>query len=286
MSFPITGYIPCYNNAATVAGALASLQRQTVPLEELLAVDDGSTDGSRELCQRQGVKIIRHATNLGRGAARARAMEEAKHEFVLCCDATNELAPDFSARALRWFDDPAVAAVVGRITQRPAGNVIERWRGRHLFKLDQPVAIRRRVTLATFGAMVRRSAVLAVGNYDRTLRHSEDGDLGERLLAAGYEVVSDPSLEITSVASNTLGEVLERYWRWYAGKDEAASWSDYFRQIAFSLKGMALQDLRAGDPFSVPISLLSPHYRFWRSRRKSSSAFGRSRNAEMKRIKR
>jgi hypothetical protein len=104
-----------------------------------------------------------------------------------------------------------------------------------------------------------------VGNFNPNIRHSEDAELGGRLLAAGYEVVFDPSLHIASLAKNTLGEVLERYWRWYAGKDERVSWRGYFKQIAYSFKVMARQDWQARDPLSIPISLLSPHYQFWKS---------------------
>jgi hypothetical protein len=112
---------------------------------------------------------------------------------------------------------------------------------------------------------MRASAALQVGGYNRDLRQTEDADLGERLLAAGFDVVYDPRLVITSIAANTLGQVLERHWRWYAGAHPAANWRGYRKGISYSIKCMARDDLRAGDPLSVPVSLLCPHYHFWRS---------------------
>ena len=262
---PVTAYVPCYNAAATIRRAVESVLAQTVKPAEVLVVDDGSSDGSIDALRGLDVRILAQPRNLGRGEARARAMSEAKHEHVLCCDATNVLEPAFVEKALLWAENPQVAAVFGRITQSPAGNLAERWRGRHLFKVELAHEPRLHASLSTWGTLVRASAVRQAGGYDRRLRHTEDGELGGRLLAAGFEVVFDPKLTVTSIAPNTLGQVLERHWRWYAGTNPTANWHAYRKSIAHSIKCMAMDDLRAGDPLSVPVSLLSPHYHFWRS---------------------
>jgi len=262
---PISAYVPCFNNASTLASAVNSLRQQSVPINELFVIDDCSADNSCEIAQDLGVRIVRQERNSGRGAVRSRAMLEAVHDFVLSCDATNALPPDFVERALPWFESATVAAVFGRMWQEDNSTVVQRWRGRHLFKThDQPVA-NRRASLATWGVLMRKSCVMNVGNFDANLRHSEDADLGERLLADGYEVVFDPLLHTIPLTSNTLPELLERYWRWYAGKDEKIGWKGYFKQVVYSLKVMARQDLQAGDLLSIPISVLSPHYQFWKS---------------------
>jgi glycosyltransferase involved in cell wall biosynthesis len=260
-----SAYIPCYNARPTLRRAVLSVLAQTITPAEVLVVDDGSTDGSIDTIRDLDVRVVSMPRNLGRGEARARAMSEAMHDLVLCCDATNTLEPALVEKALGWFDAQQVAAVFGRITQAPAANVAERWRGRHLFKVDlvqQPV---RRTSLCTWGTLVRATAVRSVGGYNPQLRHTEDGDLGERLLAANLDVVYDPRLEVQSIAANTLGQVLERHWRWYAGTHPAVSWREYRKSVAYSIKCMAMDDLRAGDLLSVPVSLLSPHYHFVRS---------------------
>src|SRR5439155_14906930 len=118
-----------------------------------------------------------------------------------------------------------VAGVFGRMNQRAPRDVVERWRGRHLFKSTKPCHpdARHYASLSTGAALMLKSAVLQVGNFDKMLRHSEDGHLGGRLLDSGWDVICDPKLVVTSIATNTLQQVLERYWRWYAGKDEPAS---------------------------------------------------------------
>jgi len=124
---------------------------------------------------------------------------------------------------------------------------------------------RHQASLCTGGAVMRALAAQQVGGYNGGLRHTEDADLGDRLLAGGLDVVYDPHLTIASVASNTLAQVLERHWRWYAGATPSASWREYRKSIAYSIKCMAKDDLRAGDPTAVLISLVAPHYQAWKS---------------------
>ena len=150
----ISGYVPFYNNAKTVLAAVDSLRRQHPPLDEVFAIDDGSTDHSVELLEAAGVRVLQQTHNLGRGAARKLAMEMARNQFVLCCDATNILPADFAARALPWFKDPKVAAVVGLITDPKPRGVISRWRARNLFKAGIPRSASKGASFITFGTMV------------------------------------------------------------------------------------------------------------------------------------
>jgi len=271
MNAAYSAYVPCCNNAATVRRAVESVLEQSIRPAEVLVVDDGSSDASLAALAGLPVRIVRHDGNLGRGAVRARAMRELSQAFVLCCDATNVLPPDFFLRALRPFAAERVAAVCGRIAQPPGGGAVARWRGRHLFKLGVRLPPRRDAVLATYGTLVRASAVAAAGGYDARLRHTEDADLGGRLRAAGFDVVFDPELSVLSIAPARLGPTLERYWRWYAGSDETVTWRGYVRNLGYAARTMAVADLRAGDPASALISLLAPHYQFWKSRLRRAS---------------
>jgi len=258
----ISAYIPCYNNRDTIEQAIESVHAQSRPVDELFVVDDGSRDGSGDVAASLGVRVIAQPANKGRGATRACAMEEARYEWVLCCDATQALGADFVKNAVSWLDDPGVAAVFGPITQKRAVGAVERWRGRHLFK-ECPAATVHGAGLITAGALVRASAVKAVGNFNPDLRYGEDFELGARLLAAGHDVICDPRLQVMSIARNTLWQVLERYWRWNTAPHGRMGFVDYLRQIVYSIKVMARADLRAGDPLAACISLVSPHYQFW-----------------------
>ncbi len=256
----ISAYIPCYNNAANLAGAIASIRAQTIPVDELFVVDDGSTDNSAEIATQLEVEVLRESVNHGRGYTRHRAMKRAKGEFVLCLDATNVLPQDFLAKALLWFDDHKVAAVYGRIVEQRRKTVAERWRAHHLFKNDTRILSRRRAGLITYGTVVRRKTIEEVGGFSPTLRHSEDHELGERLLSAGHDVVYDSNLYVASQSNNSVLEVLERYWRWYAGHHETFSLTAYSRHAWYCLHNMARRDLRKRDYASAIVSITLPIY--------------------------
>jgi glycosyltransferase involved in cell wall biosynthesis len=261
----VAAYVPCFNNEATIASCVRALLDQSVPLAEVVVVDDGSTDASAARARAAGARVVPLGRNCGRGPANARGIVEASTDFVVCCGATNVLERDFAERALPWFDDPRVAAVYARVDDPAPAGVVARWRARHLFHVGSGDGVAHGAPLATTGSMLRRAAVLAVGNFNTTMRQVEDAELGERLLAAGYDVVSDPRLRVIAVGRNTVAEVLERYWRWGVGVDERLTWRWYRKQVAYSIKVMVKQDLVARDPAAIPLSLVSPHYQFWRT---------------------
>lgn len=257
----VSAYIPCYNGYSTIPQAVKSVLEQTRPPNEAFVLDDGSTDGP---VSTGDVRVVRLEFNQGRGAARVRAMQEARFELVLGCDASLVLDPDFLSHALPWFDDDKVAAVFGWIKEAGSPTIANRWRGRHLFRSDLSFAVSRDATLASGCFVVRKSAVERVGGFDSALRYGEDADLGRRLRDAGYHVVFDPGLFACSVADNTVREVLERYTRW--NSPNGMGIRDYLRQINYALKVMAAADLKAGDAPAACVSLLCPHYQFWSRR--------------------
>ena len=254
----VSAYIPCYNAQATIREAVSSVLGQDHPPQEIFIVDDGSTERIPEL---QGVRIVRLAANQGRGAARARAMQEARYELVLGCDASLLLDRAFLSLALPWFEDERVAAVFGWIKEAGLSTASSRWQGRHLFRSDIVQHLTFEKTLASGCFVVRRSSVESVGGFEHMLRSGEDAHLGKRLRAAGFKVIFDPRLFARTELDKGILGVLERYSRWNS-PDGFGVW-DYLRQINYSLKVMVAADLKAGDIPSAFISLLCPHYQFW-----------------------
>jgi GT2 family glycosyltransferase len=261
----ISAYIPCYNGAATLAQAIKGLQSQSRPADELFVVDNGSTDASARIAGEAGVRVVR-MEHMGRGGCRARAMQEARYPLVACCDVSIMLPADFLVVAERWFRDEQVGAVCGPITQKIARGAADRWRARHLFRIGKQTTVREDAPLATGGAMVRAAAAREAGGYDGARHHGEDADLGRRLRDRGTKVIFDPALTYWQTGSNTVAQILERYWRWNRAQGRMSP-ADYLRQIKYSVKVMAREDMETTDIGAALISLISPHYQFWRDRR-------------------
>jgi glycosyltransferase involved in cell wall biosynthesis len=89
--------MPVYNERATVVNAVTRVLDVNYPCEmELVLVDDGSTDGTRELyAQLSDPRLSIHllGRNQGKGAAIRRAADEATGDYVVICDADLEYSP-------------------------------------------------------------------------------------------------------------------------------------------------------------------------------------------------
>jgi glycosyltransferase involved in cell wall biosynthesis len=90
----LTIAMPAYNERATIAGAVESVLAAALSDYELVVVDDGSTDGTRELLEARAwpeqVRVLRHDRNRGKGAALRTALTEARGRFTTVLDADLE----------------------------------------------------------------------------------------------------------------------------------------------------------------------------------------------------
>ena len=108
----VTAIIPCFNAAATLPRAIGSVRAQTHPNIEIIAVDDGSRDGTLAVLREQaGVRVITQP-NAGAAAARNAAIAVAQGEFLAFLDADDEWHPDKLAQQVELLAaDPAIVLV-------------------------------------------------------------------------------------------------------------------------------------------------------------------------------
>ena len=111
--------IPAYNERATIRQLVAAVL--AVNLEgldrELVIVDDGSTDGTREILNeldgRDGVRVFLQPKNFGKGAAVARGFKEATGDILVIQDADLEYDPEQFPVLLRPILDHRADVVFG-----------------------------------------------------------------------------------------------------------------------------------------------------------------------------
>ena len=114
--------VPVYNEAAHVDELLQAIQAAPVK-KEIIIVDDGSTDGTRErlraLPPADDVTIIFHERNCGKGAAVRTALSYSRGEYVLIQDSDLEYDPQDYPTLLRPLEEGHANVVYGVRPDRP-----------------------------------------------------------------------------------------------------------------------------------------------------------------------
>ncbi|WP_262316912.1 glycosyltransferase family 2 protein [Lacticaseibacillus parakribbianus] len=150
--------VSCYNSETTIAACVGSVLNQPFTGKlELIVVDDGSTDGSREvLAQKRDPRLrVLVQPNAGAGASRNRGLDAARGRYLLFVDADDRLAP----AALQVLWDTAKAErldlVDGRFRQF-AGQHSVVWRNHHRTLSDAAGVLRPGISGFVTGRLYRR----------------------------------------------------------------------------------------------------------------------------------
>lgn len=104
--------IPAHNEENFIAPCLESVLAQNVQPDEIIVVDNNSTDFTAAIVQRYPV-ILLHETRKGQSFARNTGFDAAKGDIIARCDADTVLPADWTERVLSSFENPEVDALSG-----------------------------------------------------------------------------------------------------------------------------------------------------------------------------
>ncbi|MEM9585942.1 MAG: glycosyltransferase [Planctomycetota bacterium] len=184
----MTLVIPGRNCESTLRTCLESVARllKTKELDEIIFVDDGSTDTTPEIASRYPVKVLT-GEGRGPGAARNLGWQAAKSELIWCIDSDCVAKPDALQKLMPHMHDSSVAGVGGSYANLYPHSLLAS------VIHEEIVARHRRMKpdvnfLATFNVVYRRDVLDQLGGFDEFLKLAQDAELAYRISAAGHRL--------------------------------------------------------------------------------------------------
>lgn len=219
--------IPNWNGRDLLERYLPPLVRamQGHPDNEIIVVDNGSTDGSAEFVRSQfpEVRLLALPENLGFGAGSNAGFRAAKNDIVVLLNSDMRVAEDFLAPLLEGFAHPDVFAVSCQIffsdpgKRREETGLTQGWWSHGMLRVRHRDDARvDRLFPCFYGGggscAFDRRKFLELGGFDELLRpfYLEDTDLGYRAWKRGWRVMYQPASHVWHEHRGTIGKTFSR----------------------------------------------------------------------------
>ena len=194
-STSVSVVIAFYNGSRWIERALESIQNQTMPPNEVIVVNDGSSEDELGflvgLQQRFNFQIL-NQENSGQSAARNLGVSKATSDYICLLDQDDYYLPKHNQILLENadFEDPTFGFSYGDLWRsNEAGQILSH--SSINVKIKHPhtslnTLVGKNMFIVPSATLISRTAFLAVGGFDPELRGFEDDDLFLRFFLAGY----------------------------------------------------------------------------------------------------
>ena len=182
--------IPAYNAAQTLNRAIDSVLNQSVPVAEVIVINDGSTDGTAGIAREYGSAVrYFHQDNAGAAVARNRGVSEARGEWIAFLDADDEWLPNFIASHmevlnrypdLKWSHCSFEYVKDGICRPRSIEDEA-REEALQTATVDYCEGVTKGLLSGACGFVICRSVFDMVGHFDPEMRSGQDLDMWDRI---------------------------------------------------------------------------------------------------------
>jgi poly-beta-1,6-N-acetyl-D-glucosamine synthase len=219
--------VPAYNEEQVIQASLSSLLELRYPYYEIIAVDDGSTDGTYDKMREfegnhYGVRVsVFRKENSGKADTLNYGIRRSRAPIVVCMDSDSRLTPDALRYAVYHFRDPNVGAVAGNVKVINRHNIwtklqaLEYIEGLNIVRNAQAFFRTVNVIPGPIG-IFRRTAIEGTGGYDSDT-FAEDFDMTVKILADGWKINYEPKAVAFTEAPEELLDIIKQRYRWSRG---------------------------------------------------------------------
>ncbi|MBI2852131.1 MAG: glycosyltransferase family 2 protein [Chloroflexi bacterium] len=201
--------IPTYNRASMVKDAIESVLVQTHTDHEIIVVDDGSTDNTREIVASFSNKVrYVYQQNRGRSNARNHGLRLAQGKYIAFLDDDDMFLPTkLEKQVARLETEPNFGMVYSSAicTDERRNEISRRYHANESGDIYRKIAFYLPVTILLPTVLVRNEVMANVGGFDENMNRFEDTDMWRRI-AKRYRILAMPeTLTVTRThAGNTL----------------------------------------------------------------------------------
>lgn len=221
--FPsLTVLVPAYNEARNIAKCLDSVLAIDYPGLKVMAINDGSTDGTREIIssyEKKGLKLI-NKKHGGKADSLNHALKHVKTELFMCMDADSYPTKDCAKKMVGYMEDSGVAGVSPALKIEKVDTLMQKIQWveyvfsiflRKMFSIFQCQYV-----LPGPGSIYRTQLIKELGGFDRESM-AEDMEIAFRLQNRKYGIENSINAYIYTHAPETFRELFRQRVRWYRG---------------------------------------------------------------------
>lgn len=192
----ISAVIPAYNSAKFIRAAISSIQAQTHPVDEIIVVDDGSTDDTENVVAQISDSIVYcKQANQGPSAARNRGIALAKGDWIAFLDADDQWTPDKIAKQLAILElHPELKLISGDMAEidnddrlitasvLAKHNFLESFQQLAGRPIPNALAVLvKKNFIPTGTVLVKRDTILVAGSFSTAIRFGEDLEMWAKI---------------------------------------------------------------------------------------------------------
>ena len=210
----VTFYIPCFNQEKYIEETIKNILAQSYPIDELLVIDDGSTDNSIEIAGNYPVKIIKHETNKGLAAARNTALINSNSELLASLDV--DAVPDryWLEYLVLAFNEENIAGINGKMIEKYTLTAVDKWRQIRM-RQNHGESEFENVLLYGCNTVFRVNILRKLGGYNEQLRTNfEDMDISQRILKNGFKTKYIPYAICRHLKIDNLQSAVDTCYNW------------------------------------------------------------------------